>query len=52
MLHFGVAPLKSGDESTVLRTLASRNLPMTWTTPEVREVCAGMEVTAYLSAEM
>lgn len=25
---------------------------MTWSTPEVREVCAGMEVTSYLSAEM
>ena len=23
-----------------------------WSTPEVREVCVGMEVTSYLSAEM
>ena len=25
---------------------------MTWNTPVVIEVCAGMEVTAYLSAQM
>jgi len=25
---------------------------MSWQTPVVTEVCAGMEVTAYLSAEM
>jgi len=25
---------------------------MSWNTPVVTEVCAGMEVTAYLSAEM
>ena len=25
---------------------------MAWSTPEVREVCVGMEVTSYLSAEM
>ncbi|MBV8107045.1 MAG: pyrroloquinoline quinone precursor peptide PqqA [Hyphomicrobiales bacterium] len=25
---------------------------MTWSTPEVREICVGMEVTSYLSAEM
>jgi coenzyme PQQ precursor peptide PqqA len=25
---------------------------MNWTTPVVVEVCAGMEVTAYLSAQM
>jgi coenzyme PQQ precursor peptide PqqA len=25
---------------------------MVWSTPEVREVCVGMEVTSYLSAEM
>jgi coenzyme PQQ precursor peptide PqqA len=29
-----------------------RNDAMVWSTPEVREVCAGMEVTSYLSAEM
>jgi coenzyme PQQ precursor peptide PqqA len=28
------------------------NDAMAWSTPEVREVCAGMEVTSYLSAEM
>jgi len=27
-------------------------MPMSWTTPVVTEICAGMEVTAYLSAEM
>jgi coenzyme PQQ precursor peptide PqqA len=27
-------------------------LPMTWTTPVVLEICAGLEVTAYLTAEM
>ena len=26
-----------------------RNDAMSWSTPEVREVCVGMEVTAYLS---
>ncbi|MGO9389167.1 pyrroloquinoline quinone precursor peptide PqqA [Rhodoblastus sp.] len=25
---------------------------MTWTTPEVCEVCVGMEVTSYMSAEI
>jgi coenzyme PQQ precursor peptide PqqA len=25
---------------------------MAWSTPEIREVCVGMEVTSYLSAEM
>jgi len=25
---------------------------MSWTTPVVEEVCAGLEVTAYLTAEM
>jgi len=25
---------------------------MAWTTPVVTEVCAGMEVTAYLAAQM
>jgi coenzyme PQQ precursor peptide PqqA len=27
-------------------------ISMNWTAPVVTEVCAGMEVTAYLSAEM
>ncbi|MGH6840518.1 MAG: pyrroloquinoline quinone precursor peptide PqqA [Beijerinckiaceae bacterium] len=25
---------------------------MTWTTPVIIEICAGMEVTSYLSAEI
>jgi len=25
---------------------------MTWTTPEITEICIGMEVTSYLSAEI
>ena len=29
-----------------------RNDAMAWSTPEVREVCVGTEVTSYLSAEM
>jgi coenzyme PQQ precursor peptide PqqA len=29
-----------------------RNDAMVWSAPEVREVCVGMEVTSYLSAEM
>jgi coenzyme PQQ precursor peptide PqqA len=29
-----------------------RNDAMAWSTPEVREVCVGMEVTSYLSAQM
>jgi coenzyme PQQ precursor peptide PqqA len=28
------------------------NDAMAWSTPEIREVCVGMEVTSYLSAEM
>ena len=27
-------------------------MAMTWTTPVVSEICAGLEVTAYLTAEM
>ena len=33
-------------------TTSKRNDAMAWSTPEVREVCVGMEVTSYLSAEM
>ncbi|HEY1779559.1 MAG TPA: pyrroloquinoline quinone precursor peptide PqqA [Roseiarcus sp.] len=29
-----------------------RNNAMAWSAPEVHEVCVGMEVTSYLSAEM
>jgi coenzyme PQQ precursor peptide PqqA len=29
-----------------------RREPMSWTTPVVVEICAGLEVTAYVSAEM
>jgi coenzyme PQQ precursor peptide PqqA len=31
---------------------AQETLPMTWTTPTVQEVCVGMEVTSYESAEI
>lgn len=34
------------------RKTKRRNNAMAWSTPEVREVCVGMEVTSYLSAEM
>ena len=30
----------------------SRRDTMAWTTPEICEVCVGMEVTAYASAEI
>jgi coenzyme PQQ precursor peptide PqqA len=29
-----------------------RREPMSWTAPVVVEICAGLEVTAYVSAEM
>jgi len=29
-----------------------RNDAMAWSAPEIREICVGMEVTSYLSAEM
>jgi coenzyme PQQ precursor peptide PqqA len=39
------------DENRARKT-NRRNNAMAWSTPEVREVCVGMEVTSYLSAEM
>jgi coenzyme PQQ precursor peptide PqqA len=35
-----------------LRIEETKETLMSWTTPVVVEVCAGMEVTAYLPAEM
>jgi coenzyme PQQ precursor peptide PqqA len=29
-----------------------KEMTMAWTTPEICEVCVGMEVTAYASAEI
>jgi coenzyme PQQ precursor peptide PqqA len=43
--------IKSGAEKT-RQDGGSKNDAMVWSTPEVREVCVGMEVTSYLSAEM
>jgi len=40
-----------GDKALLLKR-AFRSAPMSWTTPVVVEVCAGLEVTAYLTAEM
>jgi coenzyme PQQ precursor peptide PqqA len=41
-----VCPINGGPQTR------GRNDAMVWSTPEVREVCVGMEVTSYLSAEM
>ena len=32
--------------------LTERSLKMTWTSPEIKEVCVGMEITSYESAEI
>jgi coenzyme PQQ precursor peptide PqqA len=32
--------------------VTSREKNMTWTTPEACEICIGMEVTSYMSAEI
>ncbi len=42
----------SGSRENGARKIAEGNDAMAWSTPEVREVCVGMEVTSYLSAEM
>jgi len=34
------------------RKHACKENPMSWTAPVVVEICAGLEVTAYLTAEM
>jgi coenzyme PQQ precursor peptide PqqA len=44
---FAPAPGRNGAPKT-----KEGNDAMAWSTPEVREVCVGMEVTSYLSAEM
>ncbi|OLO08080.1 coenzyme PQQ precursor peptide PqqA [Salinicola sp. MH3R3-1] len=28
-----------------------QELPMSWTTPEVKEICVGMEINDYMPAE-
>jgi coenzyme PQQ precursor peptide PqqA len=33
-------------------TLMEAEADMTWTTPVITEICVGMEVTSYLSAEI
>jgi coenzyme PQQ precursor peptide PqqA len=33
-------------------SIATRRQFMTWTTPEIIEVCVGMEITAYEAAEI
>jgi coenzyme PQQ precursor peptide PqqA len=38
--------------NTLFRKRAFWREPMSWTTPVVVEICAGLEVTAYVSAEM
>jgi len=34
------------------RMQARKETAMAWTTPEISEVCVGMEVTSYASAEI
>jgi coenzyme PQQ precursor peptide PqqA len=46
-LHLAPGSWESG-----ARKSAQGNDAMAWSTPEVCEVCVGMEVTSYLSAEM
>jgi coenzyme PQQ precursor peptide PqqA len=41
-----------GSNQNGARKTTEGNDAMVWSTPEVREVCVGMEVTSYLSAEM
>jgi coenzyme PQQ precursor peptide PqqA len=44
--QLAVCPINGGPQTR------RRSDAMVWSTPEVREVCVGMEVTSYLSAEM
>ncbi|OHV13952.1 coenzyme PQQ precursor peptide PqqA [Kushneria phosphatilytica] len=37
--------------SAAHESFVTRSLAMSWTTPEVKEVCVGMEVNDYLPAE-
>jgi coenzyme PQQ precursor peptide PqqA len=43
-----------GNEARSFRSRAEREAVanMTWTTPVITEICIGMEVTSYLSAEI
>jgi coenzyme PQQ precursor peptide PqqA len=41
-------PQKTANEPQRRNTMTE----MTWTTPEACEVCVGMEVTSYMSAEI
>jgi coenzyme PQQ precursor peptide PqqA len=45
--NFGTGPAKPRPEPTALKEKI-----MSWTAPVVVEICAGLEVTAYLTAEM
>jgi coenzyme PQQ precursor peptide PqqA len=44
--------LTSNLEGLSALLISSRTSPMTWTTPEIDEVCIGMEITSYDSAEI
>ncbi len=35
-----------------MRPVPKRNVSMTWTCPEIIEICVGMEITSYESAEI
>jgi coenzyme PQQ precursor peptide PqqA len=39
-------------KNEILRQENLKEHPMAWTTPEICEVCVGMEVTSYASAEI
>jgi len=48
----GPARVRPREGIAPFRKRASRRTPMSWTAPIVVEICAGLEVTAYLTAEM
>jgi len=47
-----VLAFQSTTEKRSYEEITQGVLHMTWNTPVVTEVCAGMEVTAYLAAQM
>jgi coenzyme PQQ precursor peptide PqqA len=38
--------------AATMKTKQNGSLRMTWTAPEACEICVGMEVTSYMSAEI
>jgi coenzyme PQQ precursor peptide PqqA len=48
-----VGPVEGKETAAFLETQNTEvSADMTWTTPVIIEVCIGMEVTSYLSAEI